>query len=413
MDDHLALLFAGNPPEPKRLASLQRLCMLTVLGPREMVRGLPVEHVALESIDIEAAREAFVSLEREPCCVGAFDDAALPLSAALADELGFPHWSCAAVSRSSTNKVMMRMRQRECGIPVPEFISVSKLDKTVIAEAIAEMGPVVIKPACGEFSQGVRYLERPDEFNYCEYQNAIANARRAGYVLKDGPWLIEQYIEGTMVSVEGVIIDGIVHILGRVANEMGPLPNFEIVSNRLPAPLTAGEQAALDDAASAAAYALGDGPGFFHCELRLSGSKATVIEIAARVPGGLLPDSYQRAIGLDLYRIQLDLWNGRAPDLAMRSRFHILQKACYAPPASRISRMAGAEAVGGIDGLWQFRALLASGQVTGDAKQVKIPAYYYGVESFWPERLDDLARQVEDGIGLIHEPLCTDGQQTG
>jgi biotin carboxylase len=296
---------------------------------------------------------------------------------------------------------------------VPEFISVSKLDRTVIAEAIAEMGPVVIKPACGEFSQGVRYFEHPDEFNDCEYQNTIANARRAGFALKDGPWLIERYTEGAMLSIEGVVMKGIVHILGRVANEMGPLPDFEIVSNRLPAPLNAGEQVALDAAASAAACALGDGPGFFHCELRLCGAKATVIEIAARVPGGLLPDAYQRAFGLDLYRIQLDLWNGRAPDLGTRSRFHILQKACYAPPDSRISRMAGAEVVGGIDGLWQFRAFLASGQVTGDAKQVKIPAYYYGVESLWPERLDVLARQVEDGIGLIHEPLCTDGRQTG
>jgi hypothetical protein len=135
----------------------------------------------------------------------------------------------------------------------------------------------------------------------------------------------------------------------------------------------------------------------------LTENGAKVIEIAARVPGGLLPEAYQRAFGLDLYRIQLDLWHGRAPDLRPSSQFHVLQRAKYLPSNSRITDFLGMDHVTDLNDLWQFRQLLSSGDVTGDGTQVRIPAYYYGVESLWPERLEHLAQTVEQTVGLEYE----------
>lgn len=403
MTNHLLLFFGGNAPNARRLNALSRLCDVTVVGVSEKLANLGVATVPMTAFTVEQAQECLHPMKSQITCIGGMDDAALVLTAQLAQEHGFPHWSPEAVGYSSANKIAMRERQRACGVPIPDFRVCNVLTHDVVAQAVADMGAVVIKPAKGEFSQGVLFIENADDFCQQSYNQLIENAQKAGYHIRGQSYLIEEYTGGAMYSIEGVAMDDDIHFLGCVANELSPLPHFDVISNQLPAVLTPDQKDTLETATRAAVQALGRGVGFFHCELRLTENGAKVIEIAARIPGGLLPEAYQRAFGLDLYRIQLDLWHGRTPDLSPLSQFYVLQRAKYLPSSSRIMDFQGMDRLRDINDLWQFRQLLNSGDVTGDGTQVRIPAYYYGVESLWPERLEHLAQTVEQTVGLEYE----------
>ena len=144
---------------------------------------------------------------------------------------------------------------------------------------------------------------------------------RAGFKNFPDVWLLEEYIPGTVVSVDGVIQNRRVQFAGLVEIGMGPEPHFTQCANWLPARIREQEAKACFVLTQRVIAALSLDQCGFHCELRLS-PKGTpsLIEIAARLPGGLIPEAYSRAYGLDLASAMLDVWMGRPAILRSRKK---------------------------------------------------------------------------------------------
>ncbi|MBA3408484.1 MAG: ATP-grasp domain-containing protein, partial [Solirubrobacterales bacterium] len=146
--------------------------------------------------------------------------------------------------------------------------------------------PCVVKPVSLSASRGVI---RADDARAAE-----AAARRIRAILgcagedAGGPLLVERYVPGAEVAVEGLLRAGRLEVLA-VFDKPDPLegPYFEETIYVTPSRLGDAALWRIERLSQAAADALGLCEGPVHAELRLDGERTTVLELAARSIGGL------------------------------------------------------------------------------------------------------------------------------
>ncbi|MBK7217995.1 MAG: ATP-grasp domain-containing protein [Candidatus Promineofilum sp.] len=102
------------------------------------------------------------------------------------------------------------------------------------------------------------------------------------------PYLVEAFIPGIEVALEGLLDDGQLHVLA-LFDKPDPLdgPFFEETIYVTPSRLPAETQAAIARATADAARALGLRAGPVHAELRVNDAGAWIVEVAGRSIGGL------------------------------------------------------------------------------------------------------------------------------
>ena len=194
--------------------------------------------------------------------------------------------------RAAGNKLLTRRRMREAGLPSPAFMAVRVDDPvSVIAERVGL--PCVVKPLDMSASRGV---VRADTLT--ELKAAVARTRRVltqpGVAADDSSAvLVEQYVPGREVAVEGVLTQGELQIFA-VFDKPDPLegPFFEETIYVTPPALTDTQQQEIAETVSGTAAALGltDGPIHAECRLGVGVGKddsVFVLEVAARPIGGL------------------------------------------------------------------------------------------------------------------------------
>lgn len=219
----------------------------------------------------------------------ALGDRATSTAAHAARALGF-----ACNSPGSVENCRSKLRQREvlrdAGLPVPGFFSF-RLDKRLEKILPRVQFPCVVKPLRLAASQGVIRANDAEEFHA-----AVARIKQ----LLESPeikvtrepeldrLLVERYIPGSEVAVEGLLTRGKLRILA-VFDKPDPLdgPYFEetlyITPSRLPDEI----YERLLDCAERAVQALGLTHGPVHAEFRINDDGPWVLEVAARPIGGL------------------------------------------------------------------------------------------------------------------------------
>src|SRR5205823_3798845 len=113
--------------------------------------------------------------------------------------------------------------------------------------------------------------------------------------------LVEGFIPGVEVALEGMLSGGALHTLA-LFDKPDPLdgPYFEETIYVTPSRLPAGQQRAVQDAVAEAAAALGLREGPVHAEARVNGAGAWIIEVAARSIGGLCSSALEFSGGRSL-----------------------------------------------------------------------------------------------------------------
>jgi biotin carboxylase len=177
----------------------------------------------------------------------------------------------------------MRERLAAAGFDAPAFTSIP-LDADVRAAASRVRYPCVLKPTQLSASRGVIRADDPGVFEaaFRRIADLLARERRGG------PILVESYLPGAEVALEGVLDGGSLRVLA-LFDKPDPLegPYFEETLYVTPSRLAPAAQVAFRDATARAAEALGLDHGPVHTELRWDGRRASVVEIAPRSIGGL------------------------------------------------------------------------------------------------------------------------------
>lgn len=241
---------------------------------------------------------------RPPDAILALGDRPTETAAYAASLLNLNANSVEAV-RKCRNKLQQRETLRTAGLRVPAFVSFNLNDET---EAILpKIGfPCVVKPVSLSASQGVIRAN-----NELEFRGAVARIRGLMrnpelLALRDplhGLVVVERYVPGKEVAVEGLITDGQLRILA-IFDKPEPLegPYFEETIYVTPSRLTKDQQAELQEHAQACVNALGLVTGPLHAEFRINEDGPWALELAPRPIGGLC----SRALRFGPRRISLE-----------------------------------------------------------------------------------------------------------
>ena len=195
-----------------------------------------------------------------------------------------------AAVEACRSKLRMREVFREAGLRVPWFRSIST-NPTPEPSLLGVSYPCVLKPLSLSASQGVVRANSREEFIF-----AAARIRR----LLESPEirstrepyldqiLVEGYIPGREVTVEGLLTDGSLRVLA-IFDKPDPLegPYFEETIYVTPSRLADSQQREIERCAVDAVRALGLSHGPIHAEFRINDEGVWPLEVAPRPIGGL------------------------------------------------------------------------------------------------------------------------------
>jgi biotin carboxylase len=241
--------------------------------------------------------------------VVAVDTPMLVLAAAAAARMGLPHNRVEAV-RAAADKATQRRRWAAAGVAQPAFrIVPAGASEDAPEEAAAQVGyPCVVKAVSLSGSQGV--LRADDSAATADAARRIRQILRVAGRPVDEPLLVEAYIPGWELSVDGLLTGGeltITAVFDKPDTPQGP--TFEetvlLTPSRLPQPILCEALRTAERAAGA----LGLRYGPIHAELRLDtrhrDQLPTMLELAARSIGGLCSRALRFLDGASLEQLVL------------------------------------------------------------------------------------------------------------
>ena len=229
------------------------------------------------------------------------DDRTSVAAAAVAARLGLRANSIASAA-AARNKHLLRERLATAGVRQPSFRLV-RVDGDLRAAARTVDYPCVIKPLTLSASRGVIRADDPAEFARAVARICAILERPDIAVGVDGrhALLVEQFVPGTEVALEGLLTEGDLRVLA-LFDKPDPLvgPYFEETIYVTPSRLPDEVQKAIAETARAACAALGLAEGAVHAELRVNDEGPWVIEVAARSIGGLCSRTLRFGTGMTL-----------------------------------------------------------------------------------------------------------------
>jgi biotin carboxylase len=234
----------------------------------------------------------------------ALGDRPTTTGALVASALGIPDNSPEAVE-NCRSKLRQREILRDAGLPVPGFFSF-RLDKSVEKILPRVQFPCVIKPMRLAASQGVIRANDAGEFHAAVARIKTLLQTPEIQVTHEGELdrlLVERYIPGAEVAVEGLLTRGKLRILA-IFDKPDPLegPYFEETIYVTPSRQPDEMQERITDCAAATVRALGLTHGPVHAEFRVNENGPWVLEASPRPIGGLC----SRALRFGAERILLE-----------------------------------------------------------------------------------------------------------
>jgi biotin carboxylase len=273
------------------LAAAQRIGVEVVVGTdRPQVLGSlhPAGNLTLPfTAPEEAVRRAIAFARTTPIrAVIAADDDGAVLAARLAQALGLRHNPVHAV-QAATDKRIARVALRAAGLPVPMFRSFEPgLDPEAMAAQVSY--PCVVKPLHLSASRGVIRADDAAEFVRAVFRLRRILADPELGMAESASILVEDYIPGEEVAVEGLLEAGRFRGLA-IFDKPDPLvgPFFQETIYVTPSRHPAAVQAAVVATTARALEAIGLRSGPVHAEVRFNPSGTWLLEAAPRTIGGL------------------------------------------------------------------------------------------------------------------------------
>ncbi len=181
----------------------------------------------------------------------------------------------------ATDKVAMRNRMKECGVPIPEYHEIKNIEEFLETASIMPQR-FILKPADNAASRGVVLIDKsqnPDLEEIYKYSTQYS---------RSGEALVEEFMEGPEVSVESYTVDGEPHIITITDKMVTELPFFVELGHTEPSRLTPEQQEDIRKVAIAAIRAIGMQNGPNHTEIKVTPTGAKLVEIAARLGGDFI-----------------------------------------------------------------------------------------------------------------------------
>jgi biotin carboxylase len=255
--------------------------------------------------DIPASLRTIVDFARTHplAAILSVDDSASELAAHASFALGLAHNSPQS-AEAARDKLIMRRLMSDGGAPCPVFRDFLLSDDPAwIATQVTY--PCVVKPRRLSGSRGVIRANNPGEL-VSAFQRLKRLQLSEGYSEQETSFLVEDFIPGFEVALEGLLTHGQLKVL-TLFDKPDPLdgPFFEETIYITPSRLPAQTQQAIANNVAIAAASLGLYEGPVHAELRVNEQGPWMLEMAGRSIGGLCSTILEFGAGMCLEEIIL------------------------------------------------------------------------------------------------------------
>ena len=386
----------------------------------------PRQTLVLDFGSPTAATQAIVEFaETYPIAaiVGVDDDTTL-LATTASEALGLPH-NPVASAKTTRNKYLLRHTLETNGVSVPAYQRFSIHDDPTEIVGVGltnryntdiQVGfPCIIKPLSLSASRGVIRADTPTEF-----VDAFQRTTKLLHTLQEDPgishrrdWvtqplqylLVEDYIPGIEVALEGILLDGELKTLA-LFDKPDPLdgPFFEETLYITPSRLSLDIQDALHCATAEAADALGLRHGPIHAELRYNDKGAHLIEIAARTIGGLCARTLRFGTGMSLEELVIRHAIGQQVDELQREQQAAGVMMIPVPKAGILGEVRGRTAAHRVDGIVEVNITIPIG---GEVVPLPEGARYLGfifARAETPEAVEAALREAHRRLEFVILP---------
>jgi len=353
-----------------------------------------------------AAREVAEFARRHPIDgVVPVDDPTTVVGAAIAKKLGL--WSNSVESaHAALNKSVMRELLRRAGVPSPRYWLASLNDDPALLARTVPY-PAVLKPTILSGSRGVIRADDRSQFvaAFRRIETILRTAEVAAMGDEARQILVEEFVPGVEVALEGLLIKGELQVLA-LFDKPDPLdgPFFEetiyVTPSRLPAPV----QEAIADCTARAAQALGLREGPVHAELRVNENGPWIVEVAARSIGGLCSRTLRFGTGMSLEELIIRHALGMEITSLQRERKPAGVMMIPIPRAGTLQEVREreeAEAVPGIEGV---RITIPIGQEVVPLPEGTKYLGFIFARNETPERVEAALRQAHRRLTFIITP---------
>eukprot|EP00927_Polykrikos_kofoidii_P008825 TRINITY_DN13688_c2_g1_i1.p1 TRINITY_DN13688_c2_g1~~TRINITY_DN13688_c2_g1_i1.p1 ORF type:complete len:476 (-),score=81.58 TRINITY_DN13688_c2_g1_i1:49-1425(-) len=230
--------------------------------------------------------------------------------------------------RMLRDKSRFRERCAAAGVPGPRYVVVrSEIDlDTILADNWPF--PCVIKPVKGSGSWHVQRVDSPEELR-CVYSRLVVEMRDGSFPqdIRDAGFMIEEYITGHEVDVDGWARAGVVEFAVVSDNRPAKEPFFLELGGFYPSQESAAVVETLERLTSQVVSAFSGIHTCFHFEAKidLTSLRAFPIEMNCRCAGAECPASLEAVSGYNIFEVAADLALGRPtdpPEVAAARRRH-------------------------------------------------------------------------------------------
>lgn len=236
------------------------------------------------------------------------DDAQNILRAKIAEKLNLDFISVETAEIIS-NKFRQKKFMAAHKIPCAQSLPASSFEE--LTTACEKIGfPVVIKPVSSWGSLGVVKIGEMTELN--GYYNEINDKVLKTHGSRQD-FLVEEYLSGAEVSVEGIVNQGDIHLIAITDKMVADEPFFVETGHTVPSRLPSDLLQEIRELTIKAIKPLQIKTAGIHVEIKLTASGLKINEIHARPGGGGIPSIVTMAYGLDFVAELIKSAAGEAP----------------------------------------------------------------------------------------------------
>lgn len=207
----------------------------------------------------------------------------------------------------ATDKYDMIKAFKEYDVPSPWFFVVDSLAELKTLESEVSF-PCIIKPTDNAGSHGVAKV--------FSFQELLDNYEYAHSCSRHGKVIVEEYLDGPEVSVEVMVVNGIVHVLQITDKITTGAPHFVEMGHTQPSRLPFPTQDAIRQVAESACKAVGINKGPAHVEMKVTSRGPVMIELGARMGGdNITTHLVPLSTGIDMVGSTIKVALGEDPDI--------------------------------------------------------------------------------------------------
>ncbi len=252
------------------------------------------------------------------------------------------------------NKWKMRHCLNHAQVPHPNYHRFTNWNELYHASVEMEY-PLIIKPVGASASKGVFRIEKPEDL-YHAYQdmlNAAIPENDKMFSFYQNEYLVEEFMNGQEVSIEGVISDGVIHFAG--VTEKWTDRYFEEYQHAFPARLSEDVERELFNITSDGIKALGLDHCGFHAEIMITEKGCKIIEINGRLGGDFITTHLvPLAKGIDITRANLLAVLGEKISFVASKRRAACVRFLIADREGVIEKWEGVESIKDMPGVVEF-----------------------------------------------------------